>query len=272
MKLYFAGSEPSIELLKQQKSRYALFSYWGFLRGVKNKKTAIKRMQKFIDNNYNNIDLFMDSGGYSAYTCGAKIDINEYIDFCYKNKSKLIYAQLDDIIDTKQTIINLKYMEKEGLKPLPVFHYGADYKILQEMIKTYNYIALGGLVPYSRRRPLLIKHLDNCFSIVKNKIKIHGFGVTAIKILLRYPFYSVDSTSWKGGEQRAEYQKFTNGKMINKRVTELKNISFNNIHCMYKGKGDKSWRKRTLNNINEWNKVEKYITKVWEKRGIIWNE
>jgi hypothetical protein len=30
----------------------------------------------------------------------------------------------------------------------------------------------------------------------KSKIKIHAFGITSVKIMERYPWYSVDSSSW----------------------------------------------------------------------------
>ena len=211
----------------------------------------------------------MDSGGYSAYSCDAKIDIDMYCDFCYKNKDKLkVYAQLDVIGDQRKTIENLQYMESKGLKPLPVFHYGSDYKILKQMIQKYNYIALGGLVPYARQKPKLIKHLDNCFGIIKNKAKVHGFGMTGLPVLLRYPFYSVDSTSWIGGGKRAEFQKFNNGKLISKRMSDVNNINFDNIECMVKGARDGSWRKRIEQSVEEWIKVENYVKNIWQKRGI----
>lgn len=48
----------------------------------------------------------------------------------------------------------------------------------------------------------LIPWLDNLFkNYLCNKdgtarVKLHGFGLTTMKLLLRYPWYSVDSTSW----------------------------------------------------------------------------
>ena len=42
-------------------------------------------------------------------------------------------------------------------------------------------------------------HLDNLFLkyVLNSKIKIHGFGITSLELLLRYPWYSVDSSTWK---------------------------------------------------------------------------
>jgi len=47
----------------------------------------------------------------------------------------------------------------------------------------------------------LIPWLDDCFQYICDPdgmptVKVHGFAVTSLKIMLRYPWYSVDSTSW----------------------------------------------------------------------------
>ena len=96
---------------------------------------------------------------------------------------------------------NQMIMEKAGLKPLPCYHFGEDTKWLQRYIdKGYDYIALGGMV--GRPRPALLQWLDTIWSdyLTDSKgmpiVKIHGFGMTSLRLMLRYPWYSVDSTSW----------------------------------------------------------------------------
>ena len=144
----------------------------------------------------NSKKIFLDSGAYSVSTGKAVIDIDEYIEFINKYKSLFeVYANLDVIGNAKLTDRNQKYMESKGLKPLPTFHYGTDYNELNKMIKNYNYIGLGGLVPIAMKRKKMVRHLDNCFRIIKDKVKVHGWGITSRPLLFRYPFYSVDSTS-----------------------------------------------------------------------------
>lgn len=149
------------------------------------------------------ISLFLDSGAYSAMTQGVSIDIDEYISFIKKNKKYIdVYACLDVIGDPKQTYKNQLYMESKGLKPLIAFHRGEDYKWLQKYIDKYDYVALGGLAGKGDSVQNLQRHLDKCFEMICDpktgmpKLKIHGFGVTSVRILVRYPWYSVDSTSW----------------------------------------------------------------------------
>ena len=69
------------------------------------------------------------------------------------------------------------------------------------MVKEYSYVAIGGIVTKEIKRkehdiflPLLrIAKANNC--------KVHGLGYTNLKNLKKYPFYSVDSTSWLSGNR-----------------------------------------------------------------------
>lgn len=157
----------------------------------------------------NKVNLFLDSGAFSAYTQGVEIDIQEYIDFIKEHEEIIeIYANLDVISaskigneeSAKKTWENQKIMEDAGLKPLPVFHYGEPEKYLIRYVKNYDYVSLGGMVPISNTQ--LIPWLDKLWSKYLTdekgmpKVKVHGFGLTSLKLMLRYPWYSVDSTSW----------------------------------------------------------------------------
>lgn len=152
-------------------------------------------------NKKNKVNLFLDSGAFSAFTQGAEIDIYEYIAFIKKNKKYIeTYAVLDVIGSAKETWKNQRIMEKAGLNPLPCFHFGEDIKWLKKYVKKYKYMALGGMVPISSKD--LKVWLDDLFSnhLCDKKgnplIKVHGFGMTSLNLMLRYPWYSVDSTSW----------------------------------------------------------------------------
>ncbi len=150
----------------------------------------------------NKLSIFLDSGAFSAWSQGVTIDIDEYIAFIKEHQHYLdVYAVLDSIGDPEATLRNQDYMESKGLSPLPCFHYGEDIKYLNEYLsRGYDYIALGGMVPIGTAE--LMTWLDGLFShsLCDGKgnptIKVHGFGLTSLPLLLRYPWYSVDSTSW----------------------------------------------------------------------------
>ena len=267
MKIYLAGSEFLGPILKQGGAKNCLFSFYAFFRSS-NTKRGLRILEEYIEDN-REMDLFMDSGGYSAFTVGAEINLDLFCEVINKHKHRLkVYAQLDAIGDPVKTKENLEYMESKGLTPLPVFHYGSDFDILRELVQKYDYLALGGLVPYAREKKRLKRHLDSCFAIIKDKSKVHGFGMTGMEILHRYPFYSVDSTSWLGGSKRAEYHSFKEGKLKFKHTKVKDDVSLQSIPLMQKEKGDKSWQKRSINCIKQWLKVEQYITDLWTKRGI----
>lgn len=146
--------------------------------------------------------LFADSGAFSAATQGAEIKIDEYAKWIKTHEHRFeTYANFDVIGDEVQTAKNQEYLEKEyDLKPLPVFHVGADFQILDEMMKRYDYIALGGLVPYSTDRQNLMKYFITCFKMARtNGTKFHGFGMTNWQLMKSFPWHSVDSSSWNRG-------------------------------------------------------------------------
>ncbi len=157
----------------------------------------------------NKVNLFLDSGAFSAWTQGVPIDIQDYIEFIKQHLDILeVYANLDVIglggkqpnrLTAEKTLENQKIMEKAGLNPLPCFHFGEPFEFLQYYIDNYDYLALGVA---GNSGNAIIPWLDECFENyicdAKGipKIKIHGFAITSLKAMLRYPFYSVDSTSW----------------------------------------------------------------------------
>lgn len=149
----------------------------------------------------NKIELFLDSGAFSAWTRGAKIDIHEYVDFIKQHEEAIdVYANLDVIGDASATYKNQKIMEKAGLHPIPVFHQGEPEKYLERYTKKYDYIAIGGLVGISSHA--LVRWLERMWDSYLTDseglpiVKVHGFGLTSLRLMFRYPWYSVDSTSW----------------------------------------------------------------------------
>ena len=145
--------------------------------------------------------IFLDSGAFSAHTQGIKVDIWQYCDYIHRNSDLFeVVSVLDAIGDPDQTYRNQITMESAGLRPLPCFHYGEPEEVLEYYASTYEYITIGGMVPISS--PQLKIWLDRIWGrYLTNddgtpKIKVHGFGLTSVPLMARYPWYSVDSSSW----------------------------------------------------------------------------
>lgn len=148
--------------------------------------------------------LFLDSGAFSMFTQKIQVNLGEFADYIKLNKDIIhIASNLDEIGRGKeqQTWNNQKALEKMGVKIQPVHHArDADQWLLKYMAEGYDYIFLGGMVPETTK--YLAGWLDHIWSkyLTKKdgsaKIKVHGFGLTTLELIKRYPWYSVDSTSW----------------------------------------------------------------------------
>jgi hypothetical protein len=142
--------------------------------------------------------VFLDSGAFSAATHGAKIDIGEYGEYIERNLPQIeVYANLDVIGDHQRTQANQRYLEKRGLRPLPVFHARTDWAVLDEMADVYDYLAVGGLAIKGSR--CWKSWIRKAFEVVRGRAKIHGFGVSNWLLLRAFPWHSVDHTSWGSG-------------------------------------------------------------------------
>lgn len=145
--------------------------------------------------------VFLDSGAFSAFTKGVDVDIKAYCEYIKKNQDIIEVASvLDGIGDPKATLENQQFMESQGVCPLPCFHYGEDERYLEYYLANYEYITLGGMVPISTPQlKLWLDHLWDKYltdGAGRPKAKIHGFGLTTVSLMERYPWYSVDSSSW----------------------------------------------------------------------------
>lgn len=164
--------------------------------------------QKYVDElRADNKQVFLDSGAFSAFTQGIEVDLPGYCNYIKRNvdiirheDGDMLASVLDGIGDAHLTYENQMAMESQGVRPLPCFHYGEDEQYLEWYVANYSYITLGGMVPISTRD--LFIWLDRIWekyltdAAGRPKLKVHGFGVTTVGIMRRYPWYSVDSSSW----------------------------------------------------------------------------
>jgi hypothetical protein len=159
------------------------------------KQSAVDAMRR------DGVRVFLDSGAFSAFTQNVTIDIEGYCDYIKKNGDIILVASvLDGIGDPLKTYQNQRIMERNGVNPLPCFHYGEDERYLQHYIDNYDYITLGGMVPINKKQlQLWLDRIWDRYLTDKDGLpirKVHGFGLTRVGLMQRYPWYSVDSSSW----------------------------------------------------------------------------
>jgi hypothetical protein len=152
--------------------------------------------------------IMLDSGSFSAWSIGGRIDLKSYTKFIERNEHLLdSYVSLDVIpgahgqMDWRAEAVeasaaasyaNHQKMKDAGLSPIPVFHQGERLEWLARYIEDgETYI---GISPYEKSP---VGWLGRCFETLKGRpIRTHCFGFTNHLILSNYPWSSADSTTW----------------------------------------------------------------------------
>jgi hypothetical protein len=147
--------------------------------------------------------IVLDSGAWSAFTSGVPLKMDEYVAWCHMHRAGVWwYSNLDDMGSWQRTKANQKIMEDAGLTPVPVFHTGEPWHVLESYCEQYSRVAVGKIVPYSTRARIIVPWLRHVFEIAaKHGTKVHGFGVTNVSLLKLVPFNSVDSSKWTTGHR-----------------------------------------------------------------------
>lgn len=141
----------------------------------------------------------LDSGAYTAFTKGVKIDIERYIEFNKKYEGVFEggSVNLDVIGNAEKSYKNWKILQRAGVHTIPVYHLGTEEKWLLKYMEQTDYIAIGAIANlHTKARLLGLDHVWKTHLLDaegKPKLKVHGLGLTAFDVVSRYPWYSVDS-------------------------------------------------------------------------------
>ncbi len=187
-------------------------------------KTTIKKQTSPLDCHQHERsygEFFLDSGAHSLYTIHIiskqhkdgyafyeSKEFWEYVDsyakFVKRKKDQIeYYANVDVIFNPELSWKVQKYLEKEHkLSPIPVIHFGTDLKWVKKHLDAgYDFIGLGGL-GQEATRTAYIKWADSVYNLLCPKpkrlplVKTHGFAMTSYQLMVRWPWFSVDSASW----------------------------------------------------------------------------
>lgn len=165
------------------------------------------------------LKTFVDSGAFSAHTKDAILNVDEYIEWLNKYDDGVsIFAQVDKIPgkfrmpkskqdleeapeESWQNYLYMRERVKSPEKLLPIFHQGEDFCHLQRMLDFEPKIQYIGISPSNDvHTEGKERWIERCFEVIKAsknpEVKTHAFGMTALYLLEKYPFYSADSTSW----------------------------------------------------------------------------
>jgi len=218
--------------------------------------------------------FLLDSGAFSAWNSGRTINLNQYIayakDFIARHRGVIdhIYVVNLDVIPGEQGIKPTKHevedaarqgwenmiaFEKAGLTPVHIFHQGEDFKWLERISARHRYIGISPNNDAGLKSKFL--WMKKVFSIIQARNMTHGFAVTARKLMLSFPWYSVDSTSWMAPQ--------IYGKAVfTPEFSELGLTSRSKSHVDYV----------IHSNILELRRLQRGYTQLWARRGVVWDE
>jgi hypothetical protein len=167
--------------------------------------------------------IFLDSGAFTIQrdTSFSNWDMFflDYADFLDKNIDLFeCYVELDieNIIGLERVQKFTNYLKQKLSKPpIEVWHIwrgGVEY--WEKMCEENDYIGFSGVFSVGGGYELAESDYPEFFRIAqKNNCKIHGFGITSWSKVVKYPFYSVDSTSWLAGSMYGKIPLYEDNKI-----------------------------------------------------------
>lgn len=111
------------------------------------KKDVVEALAAFEKNNPGNLRLLLDSGAFTAWKSGNPIKLDDYCRFLETLPFKpWRYITLDVVGNAEETARNYEIMLERGFNPVPVFTPSESLSAIDDLYKTSDYIAAGGLV------------------------------------------------------------------------------------------------------------------------------
>ena len=231
--IFFSGVEQEtyLDILYNLGIRNFLMSY-EYLKGK-----GLKQLKKYPD-----MHLFIDSGAYTyqsdpkyeEYTSEQKKkQILEYLEWAKKYKNQIFaIADLDlqylsNVGYEKVYEWRKKYFEPFMLEtgvPVCFIWHEDGLDVWEYMCKRYPYVGLS----------LAIDTVDNGYYILRDMFRIaekyntlcQGMASTNTKLLVQYPFYTVDSTTWLAGLKYGEISVWTGTKMTRVKKQDFETKAF----------------------------------------------
>jgi hypothetical protein len=141
------------------------------------------------------INVFVDSGAFTAWKAGDVLDVDEYCDWIEALKPQPErYFTLDVIGDSEGTRKNYERMLERGLSPIPIFTRGEDVSELDRYYETSDLVAIGGLVGTKGNKGFV----KGIMRYVGDR-KVHWLGFTRFGFIQGFKPYSVDSSNFSMG-------------------------------------------------------------------------
>jgi hypothetical protein len=113
---------------------------------------------------------------------------------------------LDVLGNPEATHENLHKMVDDGLRPMPVFVNGDEWKWAEELVAINPHVCVGGVV--GAKPDFSIQRYQRVSAATGGAIKIHALGFVRWPTIFQVPIFSCDSSSWCAGGQWGNVSRF----------------------------------------------------------------
>lgn len=217
-----------------------------------------------IDSGAHSWNRIAHSGGKPAQNLPpVREHLEWYIDFVNKDeRPDIMFVELDCFEHFTLKELDEIYERYPRDKTMRVYHPKYDDGSLEAVdawiAQGFKYFGVG-----NDSTPLL----DAIFARTRDKIKVHGFGMTKRSLVERYPFYSVDSTNVLATAKFGHGVIRTKGTTDDSFLMDKEQAFKVGVHGVCKDRVD-----RLEDAILEFQRLMRYYTALWTARGIEWPE
>jgi len=293
MKVYLAGMENAAraDVVDKGIIDNAFYSYY-YLRGKKAPVTLISG-RKRIKN------IILDSGAHSffAETLSRRVSASVHVK---KTKTKetpaeyfeeyvrwlkqwghlvdyFVELDIGELVGQDTVMKWRETFKQEGLYNKCITVYHPEVITFEEYLKMLDdsqsrYVALEGVRPGTPMLPYL-RLIKEAFD---RKVKVHGFAFLKRKGLLKFPFYSVDGSSWLTGTQWGASIAVIKNKIKQVRFIQKSEDLFalsqevDNLIEVLSDDPQTQREKRLEIAVDAYKLMQSYYTALWDSRGVHW--
>lgn len=223
--------------------------------------------------------IYTDSGAYTAWQVGTAFDVAAYIEWCQKVRDgdyaeRFLYISLDVIPGRRGkrptererregmegSLANGDAMREAGLPVMEVYHQYEPRAFLDTLLERRRPGEVLGIAP--RQGQGVASRYEFCDAIFRYVLDrfgrdalppLHGLGVGGRRLVLRYPWYSTDSTGWI---RSGAWGKVKAGRREVKEPVKT-------LHRPYRTRA-------AVEFLREWERWTEAAARRWQERGVRW--
>lgn len=231
--------------------------------------------------------FILDSGAFTAWSLGKQVDVRALGAFAQRRSElwpSTITVNLDVIPGEKgrtstrterldgmrKSVANADYLRSLGLRVMEVFHQDEPMSFLYELADRRQPGEVLGISPRNDVTPnQKLEWQNNVFAALVRHCghdafpPCHGLAVTTDRLMRAFPYYSVDSSTWVNAFRYGAALMTGKGHAkLNKMFTGSDKVQLN-------GRDHKAaLAYGCRQHIVAYQRVEKEITGLWERRGV----